>query len=231
MALPPRRHGAGSHATTPARSRHRRALTRCLWSAAIHRRGVQDLHVGPHQKHQLQVSGFGGTRAGRGTWPHARSSGGPRGHHERVPRTGGWQTHAAGHCAGGCFGGGEQSSLRIYRTPEPSRLGETFRITTSNRRPALPSPVTKPRPLVPRPHGSNTSRDGDYTTAPSSAKFAPVWASRCVTPPPPCPSSPPPPLTGACWSPLPKLGARPMVPPRCPAPAPPHHGGECTRDV
>lgn len=79
--------------------------------------------MGPHQKHQLQVSSFGGTRAGRGTWPRARSSGGPRGHQERVPGTGGLQTHAAGHCAGGCFGGGEQSSLRIYRTPRTIQAG------------------------------------------------------------------------------------------------------------
>lgn len=30
---------------------------------------------------------------------------------------------AAGHCTGGCFGGGEQSSLRIYRTPRTIQAG------------------------------------------------------------------------------------------------------------
>lgn len=30
---------------------------------------------------------------------------------------------AADHCAGGCFGGGEQSSLRIYRTPRTIQVG------------------------------------------------------------------------------------------------------------
>lgn len=45
-------------------------------TTAIHRRGVQDLHVGPHQKHQLQVSGTDGTTVL--TWhqpdPHQHSA-------------------------------------------------------------------------------------------------------------------------------------------------------------
>lgn len=47
--------------TTPAGSWHCRGLIGSLCPAAIHRRGVQDVHVGPHQKHQLQVRSAAGT--------------------------------------------------------------------------------------------------------------------------------------------------------------------------
>lgn len=75
--------GGMAHGAVPAR----RALTRHPHPTAIHRRGVQDLHVGSHQKHQLQVSDLNRTCASMGT--RARSSRGPQGHLKCAAQTGG----------------------------------------------------------------------------------------------------------------------------------------------
>lgn len=49
---------------------------------------------------------------------------------------------------------------------------EKFRITKSHHQPDLPSPITNPRPSVPRPRLLNTSRDGDSSTSLSARSDA-----------------------------------------------------------
>lgn len=114
--------GGMAHGAVPAR----RALTLHPHPTAIHRRGVQDLHVGSHQKHQLQVSDLNRTCASMGT--RARSSRGPP-RPPQVCRTDrGWQRCAPGHCTR-CFGDGEQSFLRICTITESSGLEKTSKTT------------------------------------------------------------------------------------------------------
>lgn len=48
---------------------------------------------------------------------------------------------------------------------ESSRLGRIFQIMKPNHHPDLSSPISKPPPLVPRLHVTNTSRDGDSTNS------------------------------------------------------------------
>lgn len=75
-------------------------LTGCLWPTAIHRRGVPDLHMGSHQKHQLQVSvtawlpcpGWAHTSTGLGACVCTSQS--PQGHQGCVP----WAVRLQMHC-------------------------------------------------------------------------------------------------------------------------------------
>lgn len=49
-----------------------------------------------------------------------------------------------------------QSFKEFAHFHEPFRLETTYKITKSNHRPELPSPISKPRPVVPCPHAPQT---------------------------------------------------------------------------
>ena len=57
------------------------------------------------------------------------------------------------------------SHSNVDRVIESSSLEKTFKIIESNHQPDLPTPVTKPCPLVLNSRVLNTSRDGYSTTS------------------------------------------------------------------